>query len=65
MGDKKGDENMARERWGDERLIIKESKWMIIKSDGGVTVERRWSGRKALEFRVQENITETELYITQ
>lgn len=35
MGDKKGDENTARERWGDERLIIKESKWMIIKSDGG------------------------------
>lgn len=35
MGDKKGDENTARERWGDERLIIKETKWMIIKSDGG------------------------------
>lgn len=35
MGDKEGDENTARERWGDERLIIKESKWMIIKSDGG------------------------------
>lgn len=35
MRDKKGDENTARERWEDERLIIKESKWMIIKGDGG------------------------------